>query len=103
MKNLIFLTVPGLRRQDLSTMPNLQSLMGQSNTPSTLVHSFPAVTWSSQATMLTGKAADQHGAVGNGFYWRDKQKVEMWTAWNEVIHQPQLWDELKTHDISTAA
>lgn len=103
MKNLIFLTVPGLRRQDLAAMPNLQSLFGQSSTPSTLVHSFPAVTWPSQATMLTGKTADQHGAVGNGFYWRDKQKVEMWTAWNEVIHQPQLWDELNTHDISTAA
>ncbi len=103
MKNLIFLTVPGLRRQDLSAMPNLQSLFGQSTTPSTLCHSFPAVTWPSQATMLTGKTADKHGAVGNGFYWRDKQKVEMWTAWNEVIHQPQLWDELKTHGVSTAA
>lgn len=53
--------------------------------------------------MLTGKPANQHGAVGNGFYWRDKQKVEMWTAWNEVIHQPQLWDELKSQGISTAA
>jgi len=103
MKNLIFLTVPGLRRQDLSVMPNLQSLFGKSHSPCTLAHSFPAVTWPSQATMLTGKTADQHGAVGNGFYWRDKQKVEMWTAWNEVIHQPQMWDELKTHGISTAA
>jgi predicted AlkP superfamily pyrophosphatase or phosphodiesterase len=103
MKNLIFLTVPGLRRQDLAAMPNLRSLFGPSTTPSTIAHSFPAVTWPSQATMLTGKTANQHGAVGNGFYWRDKQKVEMWTAWNEVIHQPQIWDALKTHGISTAA
>jgi len=103
MKNLIFLTVPGLRRQDLAAMPNLQSLFGPSQPPITLSHSFPAVTWPSQATMLTGKTANQHGAVGNGLFWRENQKIEMWTAWNEVIHQPQLWDKLKTHGISTAA
>jgi len=103
MKNLLFLTVPGLRRQDLASMPNLQSLFGDSASPLSLSHSFPAVTWPAQATMLTGKTANQHGVVANGFYWRDKQKVEMWTAWNEVIHQPQLWDELKKNDVSTAA
>ena len=103
MKNLIFLTVPGLRRQDLAAMPNLRSLFADSTEALSLSHSFPAVTWPAQATMLTGKTANQHGVVANGFYWRDKQKVEMWTAWNEVIHQPQLWDSLKTQGISTAA
>ena len=103
MKNLIFLTVPGLRRQDLSAMPNLRSLFADSAQPIALSHSFPAVTWPAQATMLTGKTANQHGVVANGFYWRDKQKVEMWTAWNEVIHQPQLWDSLKAQGVSTAA
>lgn len=84
-------------------MPNLMSLFTHGSPPLTLSHSFPAVTWPAQATMLTGKTADQHGVVANGFYWRDKQQVEMWTAWNEVIHQPQIWDELKQRDISTAA
>ena len=103
MKNLIFLTVPGLRRQDLSQMPNLSALFADSRPPLTLKHSFPAVTWPSQATMLTGRTANKHGAVANGFYWRETQKVEMWTAWNEVIHQPQIWDELKSQGVSTAA
>ncbi len=103
MKNLIFLTVPGLRRQDIASMQNLSALFNDSPLPLTVHHCFPAVTWPAQATMLTGKSPNQHGVVANGFYWRDSRKVEMWTAWNNVIHQPQLWDELKQRSISTAA
>lgn len=88
-----FLTIPGLRRKDLSDMPNLQA-MGQGGV-ATLEHSFPAVTWPAQANMLTGKTATEHGVVANGFFWRDSNKVEMWTAWNEVIQQPQIWDLLR--------
>jgi hypothetical protein len=44
--------------------------------------------------MLTGKLPDEHGVVANGFYWRNKHEVEMWTAWNEKIQQPQIWDLL---------
>ncbi len=46
--------------------------------------------------MLTGKTPVDHGVVANGFYWRDKRQVEMWTAWNEVIDQPQIWDTLSS-------
>ena len=74
-------------------MPNLTAL-GQGRV-ATLQHSFPAVTWPAQANMLTGKTAADHGVVANGFFWRDSNKVEMWTAWNEVIEQPQIWDLLR--------
>jgi hypothetical protein len=60
--------------------------------------------------MLTGTLACEHGVVANGFFWRDatgaqKNRVEMWTAWNKVIERPQLWDVLKQHNagITTAA
>ena len=102
MKHLVFASIPGLRHSDLKTMPNTQRLFA-SGTQSRIDHSFPAVTWPSQATMLTGKSPQEHGVVGNGFFWRDEAKVEMWTAWNEVIEQPQIWDTLKRHDITTAA
>ncbi len=65
-----------------------------------LTPSFPAVTWPVQATMLTGKRPAEHGVVANGFYWRDKHEVEMWTAWNEVIQAPQIWDLLHAQDTS---
>ena len=83
-------------------MPNLKSLSG-SGSVCTIEHAFPAVTWPSQANVLTGKPPSEHGVVANGFFWRDENKVEMWTAWNEVIEQPQIWDLLKAQGLKTAA
>ncbi|HZL87713.1 MAG TPA: nucleotide pyrophosphatase/phosphodiesterase family protein [Pirellulaceae bacterium] len=94
---VVFLSIPGLRGQDLSLMPSLSQLMAGGDR-TTLVSSFPAVTWPVQANMLTGKLPRDHGVVANGFFWRDKCAVEMWTAWNDKIQQPQIWDILHRHD-----
>jgi hypothetical protein len=103
-RNIVFLTLPALRNQDLELMPHLLALAdGGSRTR--LRNSFPCVTWPSQATMLTGKTPEQHGVVANGFFWRDRQQIEMWTAGNDVILQPQIWDVIPKIDssIKTAA
>jgi hypothetical protein len=50
--------------------------------------------------MLTGKLPAEHGVVANGFYWRERHEIEMWTAWNDKILQPQIWDLLHQHDRS---
>jgi hypothetical protein len=97
--HVILLSVPGLRPQDLAAMPNLSKLVSGGDR-ATLVPSFPCVTWPVQANMLTGKLPAEHGVIANGFYWRDKLEVEMWTAWNEKIQQPQIWDLLHKHDAS---
>src|SRR6187455_998935 len=91
--HVILLSVPGLRGQDLAAMPNLSRLTAAGDR-ATLVPSFPCVTWPVQANLLTGKLPAEHGVVANGFYWRDKREVEMWTAWNERILSPQIWDLL---------
>src|SRR3954470_446092 len=97
--HLILLSVPGLRAKDLAAMPNLSSLVAGGDR-STLVPTFPCVTWPVQANMLTGKLPAEHGVVANGLFWRDKHEVEMWTAWNDKIQQPQIWDLLHQHDPS---
>jgi len=94
---LILLSIPGLRARDIASMPRLRELTVKGE-QSTLTPSFPCVTCPVQANMSTGKLPDQHGVVANGFYWRDKQKVEMWTAWNECILAPQIWDILGQYD-----
>lgn len=101
---VVLLSIPGLRDSDLAHMPRLAALTSPGDKAS-LVPSFPAVTWPVQANMLTGQTAHDHGVVANGFYWRDTNKVEMWTAWNEKIQQPQIWDILHRHDpaITSAA
>jgi predicted AlkP superfamily pyrophosphatase or phosphodiesterase len=65
-----------------------------------LVPSFPAVTCPVQVNLTTGVGPEQHGVVANGYYWRDKGQVEMWTAWNSAIQRPQLWETLKQRDPS---
>jgi predicted AlkP superfamily pyrophosphatase or phosphodiesterase len=92
-RNVVLLSVPGLRSQDLAHMPHLSKLV-ENGEQAELAHSFPAVTWPSQATMLTGKQPNEHGVVANGFYWRDSHEVEMWTASNDKILAPQIWDLL---------
>ncbi|MCI0491936.1 MAG: alkaline phosphatase family protein [Planctomycetes bacterium] len=85
-------------------MPNLARLtLGGSY--ATLVPSFPCVTCPVQANMTTGRLPHEHGVVANGFYWRDQQRVEMWTAWNDCIQQPQIWDVLhdRNRSITSAA
>jgi hypothetical protein len=99
MNHVIFLSVPGLRRQDLYHMPRLAKLASHGEV-ATLKPSFPAVTWPVQANMLTGKCPSEHGVIANGFYWRESRELEMWTAWNDKILAPQIWDLLHQRDAS---
>src|SRR5688572_33494172 len=96
VNHVILLSIPGLRAQDLAAMPNLSRLTAGGDRAA-ITPTFPCVTWPVQANMLTGKLPREHGVVANGFYWRDKQEVEMWTAWNDKIQQPQIWDLLHTN------
>ncbi|MBN2581008.1 MAG: alkaline phosphatase family protein [Pirellulales bacterium] len=96
-KPLILLSLPGLREKDVAVMPHLQNLMAGGEIAE-LTPSFPCVTCPVQAAMTTGKTPFEHGVVGNGFYWREKKQVEMWTAPNECIDRPQLWDLLSHHE-----
>lgn len=91
--HVVLLSIPGLRRQDLASLPTLTALAASGESAS-LAPSFPAVTCPVQANMMTGRLPREHGVVANGFYWRDKREVEMWTAWNDCILVPQVWDVL---------
>lgn len=94
---VIVLSIPGLRGDDVSHMPNLVELT-RTGDRAPLVPSFPAVTWPVQANMLTGETPDRHGVIANGFYWRETSQVEMWTADNGQIQCPQIWDRLHEQD-----
>jgi predicted AlkP superfamily pyrophosphatase or phosphodiesterase len=96
-EHVVLLSVTGLRGDNLAAMPNLRRLV-EGGDQAALVPSFPCVTCPVQVNMTTGKPPSQHGVVANGFYWRGKRQVEMWTAWNDVIQSPQIWDVLEQHD-----
>jgi predicted AlkP superfamily pyrophosphatase or phosphodiesterase len=90
---LILLTIPGLREKDVAMMPQLREMTAAGQIVN-LIPSFPCVTCPVQANMTTGRLPSAHGVVANGFYWRQKQQVEMWTSPNDCIERPQVWDLL---------
>jgi len=97
-KYCVLLSIPGLRRQDLDHMPRLAALAGASGAVRTLTPTFPCVTCTVQANLTTGVGPEQHGVISNGFFYRDKGMFELWTAWNECVQAPQIWERLKQHD-----
>jgi predicted AlkP superfamily pyrophosphatase or phosphodiesterase len=56
----------------------------------------PAVTCTSQATMLTGMAPSQHGIVGNGWLFRDTGEVRLWQQSNALIQGESFYAGVKT-------
>src|SRR5262245_52529243 len=52
----------------------------------------PAVTCTAQATLLTGKTAEDHGIVANGWLWRDTGEVRFWQQSNRLILAPPLYE-----------
>jgi prolyl oligopeptidase len=96
---VVFLSIPGLRGQDLVRLPRLTARMAGGGRTS-LTASFPCVTWPVQANMLTGRTA---GRARRGGQWlllarpaagRDVDGLE------RQDHRPQIWDRLHQQDPS---
>ena len=102
MKPLVLLSLPALREKDVANMPKFKAMMAGGEIAE-LTPSFPCVTCVTQAAMTTGKTPAEHGIVANGLYWRQKHRVELWTAPNDCIEQPQIWDLLSHHGGLTSA
>jgi predicted AlkP superfamily pyrophosphatase or phosphodiesterase len=59
---------------------------------------FPAVTCTAQADYLTGVYPEQHGIVGNGWYFRDDCEVRFWRQSNKLVQAPKIWDIARAAD-----
>lgn len=58
----------------------------------------PAVTCSVQATFLTGLPPSGHGAVANGWLFRDLSEVWLWRQSNRLLDGERVWDAGKKRD-----
>lgn len=86
------LNVVGLTADLLQHAPNIASVGLAQPWRSPL----PAVTCTSQATMLTGKSPRDHGIVGNGWYFADTGEIRFWQQSNRLIQCPKLYDGIPT-------
>jgi len=98
MHKTIVLNVVGLTPSLVGPdTPNIQRLAQQGAWRP--VHTaFPAVTCSVQSTYLTGSLPQEHGIVGNGWYFRDLSEVWFWRQSNRLVSGEKLWEAGKKHD-----
>nr|WP_259294630.1 nucleotide pyrophosphatase/phosphodiesterase family protein [Streptomyces canus] len=91
MNRLLVLDVVGLTPRLLSHMPHLRAL-GERGFRARLDPVLPAVTCTVQSTLLTGETPDAHGAVANGWYFRDLGEVLLWRQHNRLVGGEKIWE-----------
>ncbi|MBE7699158.1 alkaline phosphatase family protein [Oerskovia sp. Sa1BUA8] len=91
MKPVLLLDVVGLTEKAIAHMPRLRQ-MAAGGWQTQLATVLPAVTCSVQATMMTGLAPAQHGAVGNGWYFRELGEVFLWRQHNKLVEGEKIWE-----------
>lgn len=96
-KMVIVLNIVGLSPKLLektSLIPNITGLK-KSGTYRKMAPTFPAVTCSVQASLLTGKPPADHGIVGNGWFDRADMQTQFWAQGNALVRGPRIWDIMK--------
>ncbi|MGE5506146.1 MAG: alkaline phosphatase family protein [Actinomycetota bacterium] len=97
MRRTLVLDVVGLTPELLAHAPNLSALAAQGGwRPVGPV--LPAVTCSVQSTYLTGLPPAGHGAVANGWYFRDLSEVWLWRQSNRLVGGEKIWDAGRRRD-----
>jgi predicted AlkP superfamily pyrophosphatase or phosphodiesterase len=97
VNRVCIINVVGLTPELLEDAPNLNRLAQTAGWQAQPWRSpLPAVTATSQATMLTGLAPREHGIVGNGWYFRDTQEVRFWQQANSLIQGRPFYDDFET-------
>jgi predicted AlkP superfamily pyrophosphatase or phosphodiesterase len=91
MTPLVVVDVVGLTPKLLRHMPNLSAL-GTSGWQAPLGTVLPAVTCSVQSTFLTGRMPNEHGIVGNGWYFRELGEIFLWRQHNKLVTGEKLWE-----------
>ncbi|KMT65458.1 alkaline phosphatase family protein [Catenovulum maritimum] len=76
--------------------PNINKLLDKGYQSNALEAVFPAVTTTAQSAMLTGKQANEHGIVGNGWYFKDLAEVGFWKQANQLVKADKIWHKLKS-------
>ncbi len=58
----------------------------------------PAVTCTAQSTLLTGLPPSGHGAVANGWFFRDLSEVLLWRQPNQLVAGEKVWEAGRKRD-----
>ncbi|CAN5277978.1 alkaline phosphatase family protein [soil metagenome] len=100
MKKTVVLNVVGLTPALIGThTPFLKKWSSEAGS-SSIEPVLPAVTCTAQSTYLTGKWPEEHGIVGNGWYFKDECEIKFWKQSNKLVQSPKIWEVAKSIDPS---
>ncbi|MFK0111917.1 alkaline phosphatase family protein [Streptomyces sp. NPDC091217] len=91
VNRLVVLDIVGLTPKLLEHMPAVAAL-GARGFRARLDTVLPAVTCTVQSTLLTGEPPSGHGAVANGWYFRDLGEVLLWRQHNALVGGEKIWE-----------
>jgi hypothetical protein len=91
---LVLINAVGLTSRLLPHAPRLSAL-AQAGWARPLKEVVPAVTCTSQAAFLTGRTAEEHGIVGNGWLWRDTGEIRFWQQSNRLLQAEPIYQTAK--------
>ena len=87
---LVLVNAVGMTPGLLSHAPRLEAI-ARSGWSRPVFDALPAVTCTAQATLLTGRTAEWHGVVGNGWLFRDTREVRFWQQSNALLESEPLY------------
>jgi predicted AlkP superfamily pyrophosphatase or phosphodiesterase len=92
MRRTVVLIVVGLTADHLGdATPNLRAL-AKAGGVRPLKPILPAVTCSMQSTFATGLPPREHGAVANGWYFRDLSEIWLWRQSDRLVAGEKIWE-----------
>ena len=93
MRPVLVVNAVGLTEQLMQrAMPQLQA-WAKNRSQAYVRPDLPAVTCTAQASMLTGMRPATHGAVANGWYFRDLAEVWLWRQSVGLLQAPTLFQQ----------
>lgn len=98
MNRTVVLNVVGLTPSLIGeSTPNLRAF-AERGTLRPLTTVLPAVTATVHATFTTGLVPGDHGAVANGWYFKDLSEVWLWRQSNRLVQGEKVWDAARARD-----
>ena len=98
MKKTLVILVVGLAPALVGAhTPHLQRLAARGG-QRPLKTVLPAVTCTAQSSLVTGLPPSGHGAVANGWYFRDLAEVWLWRQSNRLVAGEKIWEAGKARD-----
>lgn len=100
-RRLLIINIAGLGSSSVGPLtPHLAKLMADGGTKTPLQPPVPALTSTSQATVVTGTLPAEHGIVANGWYFRDLAQVLNWQRSARLVHGEPIWEAARARNSS---